>query len=104
MQTSRIFDIADVLFSQVSEEEKKLYMGNVRENGSYQGYKLKGFWVSTVLAHNGLRYSLVNAPFYLHSTSIMAFMIRLRTIAVGASSLVLSLHPVELDITYRNLA
>ncbi|KAJ3509886.1 hypothetical protein NLJ89_g4977 [Agrocybe chaxingu] len=37
--TERIFDIADVPFSQVSEEEKRVYVAKMKENGSYQGYQ-----------------------------------------------------------------
>ncbi|CAA7263310.1 unnamed protein product [Cyclocybe aegerita] len=43
-QTERIFDIADVPFSQVSEEEKKVYVAKMKENGSYQGYKPRQYW------------------------------------------------------------
>ena len=45
-QNDRIFDIADIPFTQVKEEEKKKYVGKIREEGSYQGYKLRQFWVS----------------------------------------------------------
>ncbi|EPT02050.1 hypothetical protein FOMPIDRAFT_1119271 [Fomitopsis schrenkii] len=43
-QNERIFDIADVPFSEVSEEEKKVYTGNIKATGSYQGYKLRQYW------------------------------------------------------------
>lgn len=43
-QNDRIFDIADIPFTQVGEEEKKRYAGKIREEGSYQGYKLRQFW------------------------------------------------------------
>ena len=46
LENDRIFDIADIPFTQVSEEEKKKYAGKIREEGSYQGYKLRQFWVS----------------------------------------------------------
>ena len=44
-QTDRMFDIADIPFSQVSEAEKKAYEGRVKETGTYQGYKLRQYWV-----------------------------------------------------------
>ena len=44
-QTERIFDIADVPFSQVSDQEKREYEGKIIETGSYQGYKPRQFWV-----------------------------------------------------------
>ena len=40
-----MFDIANVAFSQVSDREKKAYEGKVKETGSYQGYKLRQYWV-----------------------------------------------------------
>ena len=40
-----MFDIADVPFSQVSEQEKKAYECHVKELGTYQGYKLRQYWV-----------------------------------------------------------
>ncbi|RPD60588.1 Clavaminate synthase-like protein [Lentinus tigrinus ALCF2SS1-7] len=43
-QNDRIFDIADVAFSQVSDEEKKQYAGNFKETGLYSGYKLRQYW------------------------------------------------------------
>ena len=51
IQTDRLFDIADVPFARVSEEEKPKYteQGN---NGSYQGYKLRQYWVGS-LAQSG---------------------------------------------------
>ena len=45
MQNDRIFDIADVVFSQVSDEEKKQYRGKIKETGLYSGYKLREYWV-----------------------------------------------------------
>lgn len=44
-QTDRIFDIADVPFSQASDEVKQKYVGKMLETGSYQGYKLRQYWV-----------------------------------------------------------
>ena len=41
-----MFDIADIPFSQVSDAEKKAYEGRVKETGTYQGYKLRQYWVS----------------------------------------------------------
>ena len=47
IQTERMFDVADVAFSAVSEEEKQKYAGKMLETGSYQGYKLRRYWVSS---------------------------------------------------------
>ncbi|KAL0946014.1 hypothetical protein HGRIS_012291 [Hohenbuehelia grisea] len=43
-KTDRIFDIADVPFSQVPPEEKKEYLGSEKETGTYQGYKRRQHW------------------------------------------------------------
>ena len=45
LQTERIFDIADVPFAQVPEDEKKQYAGDIKKTGSYRGYKLRQYWV-----------------------------------------------------------
>jgi hypothetical protein len=44
-QTDRIFDIADLPFSGVSDSEKQIYAGTMKQSGSYQGYKLRQYWV-----------------------------------------------------------
>ena len=40
-----MFDIADVPFSQVHEEEKQRYAADIKATGSYEGYKLRQYWV-----------------------------------------------------------
>ena len=40
-----MFDIADVPFSQVPLEEKLKYTSEIKESGSYRGYKLPRLWV-----------------------------------------------------------
>jgi hypothetical protein len=40
-----MFDIADIPFSGVSDEEKSSYSGKMKETGSYQGYKPRQYWV-----------------------------------------------------------
>ena len=41
-----MFDIADIPFARVSEEEKKIYVARMKETGSYQGYKPRQYWVN----------------------------------------------------------
>lgn len=48
-QAARITDISDVLFARVSQEEKKMYEGTMKTTGSYQGYKLRNYWVCLML-------------------------------------------------------
>ncbi|KAG2040734.1 hypothetical protein BDR03DRAFT_1029402 [Suillus americanus] len=43
-QTDRMFDIADLPFSAVSDSEKEMYAGTMKQSGSYQGYKLRQYW------------------------------------------------------------
>ncbi|KAI0089600.1 Clavaminate synthase-like protein [Irpex rosettiformis] len=43
-ETERMFDIADVPFSQVPDQEKSEYRAKIIEAGSYQGYKPRQFW------------------------------------------------------------
>ncbi|PIL28758.1 hypothetical protein GSI_08802 [Ganoderma sinense ZZ0214-1] len=43
-QNARLFDIADVPFSQVSEEEKRQFSNEIKNTGSYRGYKPRRFW------------------------------------------------------------
>ncbi|KAF5363389.1 hypothetical protein D9756_000242 [Leucocoprinus leucothites] len=43
-QTKRMFDLANYAIENVNEEEKSHYVGNMREDGSYRGYKPRKFW------------------------------------------------------------
>lgn len=43
-QMARIFDIADIPFAHVSEDEKKTYAAKMKETGSFQGYKPRQYW------------------------------------------------------------
>ncbi|KAK0474634.1 Clavaminate synthase-like protein, partial [Armillaria novae-zelandiae] len=43
-KNQQIFDIADIPFSAVSDEEKQQYEAKIIQTGSYQGYKLQQYW------------------------------------------------------------
>jgi len=43
-QTARIFDIANIPFTAVEEEEKGVYTAAIKQTGSYQGYKPRQYW------------------------------------------------------------
>ncbi|PCH36929.1 Clavaminate synthase-like protein [Wolfiporia cocos MD-104 SS10] len=43
-ENERMLDIAELPFICVSEEEKKLYTGNIKEQMSYEGYKARQYW------------------------------------------------------------
>ncbi|KAJ6453604.1 hypothetical protein C8R45DRAFT_633449 [Mycena sanguinolenta] len=59
-QTERMFDIADVPFSCVDAEEKRLYAGKMKETGSYQGYKPRQYWHLDNGVHDQLEHYNVN--------------------------------------------
>ena len=47
-QTDRIFDIGDVVFTQVPEEERMQHASKLAEEGSKIGYKPRQLWVRTL--------------------------------------------------------
>ncbi|KAH0831127.1 hypothetical protein J3R83DRAFT_13693 [Lanmaoa asiatica] len=42
--TDRMFDIADIPFTAVRDEEKQAYAGTMKQTGSFQGYKLRRYY------------------------------------------------------------
>ena len=54
-QNDRMCDIANIPFSQVSEEEKRAFTGKIKEVGSYRGYKPRQFWVYAFLVETRKR-------------------------------------------------
>ena len=83
-QNNRVFDIADAAFSQVSDEEKLRFVGDVAKTGTYEGYKLQNYWVNSIVF---LWSEAINWPYHLLSISIMAFKTRLSIITVHDSYL-----------------
>ncbi|KAJ7672421.1 hypothetical protein DFH06DRAFT_1319843 [Mycena polygramma] len=59
-QTERMFDIADVLFSGVDADEKRLYVAEMKESGSYQGYKPRQYWHIDNGVHDQLEHYNLN--------------------------------------------
>ncbi|KAJ7824724.1 Clavaminate synthase-like protein [Mycena olivaceomarginata] len=59
-QTERMFDIADIPFSGVSDEEKSLYRGKMKETGSFQGYKPRQYWHIDNGVHDQLEHYSIN--------------------------------------------
>ncbi|OJT03633.1 UPF0676 protein [Trametes pubescens] len=43
-QNARVFDIADAMFTQIPEDEKKRLTGDFQKTGSYRGYKPRQTW------------------------------------------------------------
>jgi len=59
-QNDRIFDIADVPFAQVGDDEKQKYQGRMLQTGSYQGYKLRNYWHIAAGVHDQLEHYNIN--------------------------------------------
>ncbi|KAJ6625125.1 Clavaminate synthase-like protein [Mycena sp. CBHHK59/15] len=59
-QNERIFDIADVPFNCVSSDEKRLYTAQMKEKGSYQGYKPRQYWHIDNGVHDQLEHYNIN--------------------------------------------
>ncbi|CCM01371.1 uncharacterized protein FIBRA_03421 [Fibroporia radiculosa] len=59
-QNERIFDVADLPFSYVSEGEKREYAANIKEGGSYQGYKLRELWTINAGVRDQLEHYNIN--------------------------------------------
>ena len=45
LQNERMVDIADIPFSQVSDDDKRQFASKIKETGSYRGFKPRQFWV-----------------------------------------------------------
>jgi len=59
-QTERMFDIADVPFSSVESDEKRMYTAKMKETGSYQGYKPRQYWHIDNGVHDQLEHYNIN--------------------------------------------
>ncbi|KAJ3019260.1 hypothetical protein NUW54_g130 [Trametes sanguinea] len=64
-QNDRIFDIADVPFSQVPEDEKKKFTHDIKATGLYKWYKLRQYWhidngVRDQIEHYNMHRQIVN--------------------------------------------
>ncbi|KAJ6552201.1 hypothetical protein DFH09DRAFT_1167358 [Mycena vulgaris] len=59
-QTERMFDIADVPFSCVGSDEKRVYTAQMKETGSYQGYKPRQYWHIDNGVHDQLEHYNIN--------------------------------------------
>ncbi|KAJ7111491.1 Clavaminate synthase-like protein [Mycena epipterygia] len=59
-ETERMFDIADVPFSCVESDEKRVYTAHMKETGSYQGYKPRQYWHIDNGVHDQLEHYNIN--------------------------------------------
>ncbi|KAI0638899.1 Clavaminate synthase-like protein [Trametes polyzona] len=83
-QTDRIFDIGDVPFSQVPEEERKPYEAKIAEEGSKIGYKPRQLWtIDNGVRDNHEQYAIHRSVFgqQRHPDAIKPFLPELRAFA-----------------------
>ncbi|TBU57588.1 Clavaminate synthase-like protein [Dichomitus squalens] len=81
-QRDRMFDVADVAFSQVPEEEKKQYTANFKETGLYSGYKLRQYWhidngVRDQIEHFNMHHGIYDRDIY--PKALQPFLAEIRT-------------------------
>ncbi|EIW79588.1 Clavaminate synthase-like protein [Coniophora puteana RWD-64-598 SS2] len=93
-QNERMFDIADRAFAGVSAEEKQLYASNIKQTGSYQGYKLRNYWhidngVHDQLEHYNINRDTTKKP---HPEAVRPFLPEVESFARFNHHLVL--HPI----------
>ncbi|KAF4612951.1 hypothetical protein D9613_010906 [Agrocybe pediades] len=94
-QTERIFDIADIPFSQVSDEDKtNTYVGRMKQTGSYQGYKPRQYWhieggVRDQLEHYNINRDVTKKP---HPEALRPFLPEITQFAKHNHERVL--HPI----------
>ncbi|EIW79587.1 Clavaminate synthase-like protein [Coniophora puteana RWD-64-598 SS2] len=93
-QNERMFDIADRAFTGVSAEEKQLYASNIKQTGSYQGYKLRNYWhidngVHDQIEHYNINRDITKKP---HPEAIKPFLPEVEAFARFNHHLIL--HPI----------
>jgi len=87
-----MFDIADVPFSGVGDEEKQLYTGVDEETGWYHAYKLRQTWVFDTFLHDTCSFDLRSH----HSISTL--------VSVTSSSSLTVIHSARLTIPESHLS
>ncbi|KAI0819368.1 Clavaminate synthase-like protein [Trametes gibbosa] len=82
-QNERIFDIADVPFSQVADDEKKRFSYDIKATGLYKGYKLCQYWhidngVRDQIEHYNMHRAILRQE---HPKPLTPFLPEIRTFA-----------------------
>ncbi|EJF58284.1 Clavaminate synthase-like protein [Dichomitus squalens LYAD-421 SS1] len=93
-QNDRMVDIADIPFSQVSEDDKRQYASKIKETGSYRGFKPRQFWtidngVKDQIEHYNMHHSIVEQQ---HPKELQPFVPEIRAFAEHCHYRVL--HPI----------
>ncbi|TBU57582.1 Clavaminate synthase-like protein [Dichomitus squalens] len=93
-QNDRMVDIADIPFSQVSEDDKRQYASKIKETGSYRGFKPRQFWtidngVKDQIEHYNMHHSIVEQQ---HPKELQPFFPEIRAFAEHCHYKVL--HPI----------
>ncbi|KAI0672039.1 Clavaminate synthase-like protein [Trametes maxima] len=63
-KNDRAFDIADLPFAQVPEDEKKTFAGDIKQTGSFRGYKLRNYWHIDNGVHDQLEHYNLHRSIY----------------------------------------
>ncbi|KAI1787058.1 Clavaminate synthase-like protein [Ganoderma leucocontextum] len=79
-ENERMVDIADVPFTQVSEEEQKSFTGKIKEAGSYRGYKPRQFWTIDNGVRDQIEHYNMHRPIFdqQHPNALQPFLPELR--------------------------
>ncbi|KAI8989246.1 Clavaminate synthase-like protein [Trametes punicea] len=82
-QNDRIFDIADVPFSQVSDDEKQQFTHDIKATGLYKHYKLRQYWhidngVRDQIEHYNMHRAILNQD---HPKALKPFLPEVRAFA-----------------------
>ncbi|KAI1787059.1 Clavaminate synthase-like protein [Ganoderma leucocontextum] len=79
-QNDRMVDIADIPFTQVSEEDKQQFTSKIKETGSYRGFKPREFWtidngVRDQIEHYNMHHSIFDQQ---HPKALQPFLSEIR--------------------------
>ncbi|KAI0761385.1 Clavaminate synthase-like protein [Trametes elegans] len=82
-QNARIFDVADAMFTQVPEDEKKRLVGDFQKTGSYMGYKARRTWdvgngVQDQIEQYNLHRAVTDPAFQQHPAALEPLLPELR--------------------------
>ncbi|KAL7284828.1 hypothetical protein ACG7TL_002141 [Trametes sanguinea] len=82
-ENERVFDIADAMFTQVPEDEKKRLVADFEKTGSYRGYKARQTWdisngVRDQIEQYNFHRAVIDPDLQVHARAMEPFMPELR--------------------------